>query len=1248
MAKNQTFSVSLNLLTKNFEKGINGIKSSLNKLKGQFTNFIGGIGIGLGFKELVDSARKLDKAQAVLRNVSEDTRAYANNLSFVNELSSKYNQELTTLMGNYAKFYSISSNSNLSLEQSKHVFEALTRASSYFNLSADEFNSVMLATNQMMSKGKVSSEEFTRQLSERLPGTLNLVAEKYDVTAGEMLKMIQNGEVMAEDLLPKLAEGLNSLTTNLDVNTVEGAIARMRNSFTSLVSKMGVGDIYKKVINAISKSLEYVSDNFDRVKDRVLAIVGAIASQSLVTKMKENWGLYFAAIGKDIEALNAKARRLQGTLINLENKKQIKFDFKDGKVVNLENLAMSEKAFAVAQMAAEDYNDIMEQIMKKDVPNVDFAAKLKDGWKDFTKSFKTNMREISASFKGAWNEIQNFSVKDVFKNIGASIKEIWKSLTDWRSHMSTLGSAFSTAINGMYAGFQRLGVVIRGAASMKALLASYWPMLAIYGITRVIQEWKNWRKEVERVKNLIVETNNALDDRINKKSRDEEELLLLQKNLATEKVNIGADPEVLKAIINQLNKLLNTNFDSNSSYKEINEAINERLGLLKTERTYQEQLAELSEQRIKKEQAQRDLDKLREKKADAERVMNTLPAGGGAGMQARTGKAAEINILDDKIELKLTEIGEIDKIIKNLEESSLELSKTANQRQAELEKTPPPDSTKILEEEYDKIKSEYNNSLRALDDQLRDNTIKQEEYDKSLKSLILSTLSSIYALNDIDENSEEFAKALRDAARKYISNEVLDEYQKIQKEYNDKLRALTAQKNDDYLTDKEYQEAIGQLTTSTLESIYALNDIDENASLFAKELRNQAMLYKVGKDAKKNPDDEAKSNKALYEYYTKTLELANQLDNGLITYEEYQDALVDLKEETLKNLSAIGELSDAAEELAASYEEQRKLQANRKAKEIQDVNFLPPQAQKRDTFFDYKKTTSEIAKENADLWRDEIDNLEETIEKFKELQKENPTEKINSQLEELSKKLAFATQEAETFEQAAKFAEVQEDVKNMKMELAQGIFDNISGIASAAERLTNSFKSLQETWDDPDASGWEKFITTFTTIISVIETIVSVVKTFNAAMKVAEALSLATAAAEQTQIPVKVQDAIATKAQAAAAKELAVARHMSAAASVPYPANLAAIASTSAALAAAFAAIPQFAKGGLVAGSSTQGDRNLVRVNSGEMILTKGQQGTLWSMLNGKASTGSGNVNFEIRGDKLVGVLNNYSKKISK
>ena len=77
--------------------------------------------------------------------------------------------------------------------------------------------------------------------------------------------------------------------------------------------------------------------------------------------------------------------------------------------------------------------------------------------------------------------------------------------------------------------------------------------------------------------------------------------------------------------------------------------------------------------------------------------------------------------------------------------------------------------------------------------------------------------------------------------------------------------------------------------------------------------------------------------------------------------------------------------------------------------------------------------------------------------------------------------------------------------------------------------------------------------------------------------------------------------------QVAAMQAAAMAAGTASAAKLPFPANIAAIATIISTILAVFASLPKFAEGGIVGGSSYSGDKVLARVNSGERILTKEQ-----------------------------------------
>ena len=87
-----------------------------------------------------------------------------------------------------------------------------------------------------------------------------------------------------------------------------------------------------------------------------------------------------------------------------------------------------------------------------------------------------------------------------------------------------------------------------------------------------------------------------------------------------------------------------------------------------------------------------------------------------------------------------------------------------------------------------------------------------------------------------------------------------------------------------------------------------------------------------------------------------------------------------------------------------------------------------------------------------------------------------------------------------------------------------------------------------------------------------------------------------------------------------------------------------------AAVATTIATIQSYADGGIIEGNQFRGDGMLARVNAGELILNKTQQGNLFRMLDGgvAAGGGGGRVEFQISGTTLKGVLNNYDKKMER
>jgi hypothetical protein len=124
---------------------------------------------------------------------------------------------------------------------------------------------------------------------------------------------------------------------------------------------------------------------------------------------------------------------------------------------------------------------------------------------------------------------------------------------------------------------------------------------------------------------------------------------------------------------------------------------------------------------------------------------------------------------------------------------------------------------------------------------------------------------------------------------------------------------------------------------------------------------------------------------------------------------------------------------------------------------------------------------------------------------------------------------------------------------------------------------------------------------------------------------------------------------------AVAVQALAIAQQVAAMASAIYNASkgegyttAARIIAAAAAVTSSMVAIHQlsrqsFAQGGIVQGTYQSGDREVINVNAGEMVLTKRQQGNLFNIIDKGDSGKGGQVTFKIEGRDLVGVLRAYN-----
>lgn len=307
MAGRLSFSIAINLLTENFKRGTNQVKAAFRSMQMQILTFAAALGAGgLGLSNLVsrfiDVARETNRATTALKNVSGTMSQYADNQKYLLDLAKKYGLEINALTANYAKFTAAASISGMSMIDQRKVFESVSRACTAFGMSADDSNGVMLALSQMMSKGKISSEELRLQMGERLPVALQAMAKAAGVSVAGLDKLLKQGKLMSKDVLPKFAEALNEMIPNVDTDNLETSVNRLKNVFTELVNGTDIQSKYKALIDWLTNIVKSAAYNIKSIVTYLVAAVLVMVTSRLVNKI-------ISSIAKAELAAKSAARR---------------------------------------------------------------------------------------------------------------------------------------------------------------------------------------------------------------------------------------------------------------------------------------------------------------------------------------------------------------------------------------------------------------------------------------------------------------------------------------------------------------------------------------------------------------------------------------------------------------------------------------------------------------------------------------------------------------------------------------------------------------------------------------------------------------------------------------------------------------------------------------------------------------------------------------------------------------------------
>jgi tape measure domain-containing protein len=218
--------------------------------------------------EAFETIKTFDRLKFTMEAITNTSFEIAESQVFLSGITEKFGLNIIDTTQSYIKFLAASKQAEFSVQKTQEIFESTSKAIAILGLGVDDSRSVFLALEQMISKGRVSTEELRRQLGEKLPGAFGIMASALGVTLPQLDDMLKKGEVLSADVLPKFAAALENAYGTEAIDKVDTLVAsqnRLTNAwitFQNILAEGKVSKIIKETLNEWAELINSISKSF--------------------------------------------------------------------------------------------------------------------------------------------------------------------------------------------------------------------------------------------------------------------------------------------------------------------------------------------------------------------------------------------------------------------------------------------------------------------------------------------------------------------------------------------------------------------------------------------------------------------------------------------------------------------------------------------------------------------------------------------------------------------------------------------------------------------------------------------------------------------------------------------------------------------------------------------------------------------------------------------------------------------------
>lgn len=195
---------ALDVVQKKEQKLIATTDSLSASLKSAF-KWIGG---GLLAKSIFNATVQLDSMQRSFNTLAGSSEKGAEEIRFLRQEAERLGQSFPSIAQAYKGLFATGVGANMDRDIIRGVFSGVLEASAVLGTTEQETESAIIALQQMLSKGKVMTQELRLQLGNALPGAFQIAAKAMGVSTAELEKMVSKG-LDAKEFLMKFGDELH-------------------------------------------------------------------------------------------------------------------------------------------------------------------------------------------------------------------------------------------------------------------------------------------------------------------------------------------------------------------------------------------------------------------------------------------------------------------------------------------------------------------------------------------------------------------------------------------------------------------------------------------------------------------------------------------------------------------------------------------------------------------------------------------------------------------------------------------------------------------------------------------------------------------------------------------------------------------------------------------------------------------------------------------------------------------------------